>query len=64
MREYIYTTPHGIEVSRAASKVNYAKGLKHLVRELDRRRGIYFSSGYEYPGRYSRWDFGSVCPPL
>ena len=64
MREYIYTTPHGIEVSRAVSKVNYAKGLKHLVRELDRRRGIYFSSGYEYPGRYSRWDFGSVCPPL
>jgi anthranilate synthase len=64
MREYIYTTPHGIEVSRAVSKVNYARGLKHLVRELDRRRGIYFSSGYEYPGRYSRWDFGSVCPPL
>jgi len=64
MREYTYTTPHGIEVSRAVSKVNYAKGLKHLVRELDRRRGIYFSSGYEYPGRYSRWDFGSICPPL
>jgi anthranilate synthase len=64
MREYTYKTPHGIEVSRSVSKVNYAKGLKHLVRELDRRRGIYFSSGYEYPGRYSRWDFGSVCPPL
>src|SRR5271165_3507135 len=64
MREFTYTTPHGIVVSRAVSKVNYARGLKHLVRELDRRRGIYFSSGYEYPGRYSRWDFGSVCPPL
>jgi anthranilate synthase len=64
MREYTYTTPHGIAVRRAASKVNYAKGLKHLVRELDRRRGVYFSSGYEYPGRYSRWDFGSICPPL
>ena len=64
MREYTYTTPHGIVVSRAVTKVNYARGLRHLVRELDRRRGIYFSSGYEYPGRYSRWDFGSVCPPL
>ncbi|HEX3876740.1 MAG TPA: anthranilate synthase component I [Bryobacteraceae bacterium] len=64
MREYSHTTPHGIEVSRTLSKVNYAKGLRHLLRELDRRRGIYFSSGYEYPGRYSRWDFGSICPPL
>jgi anthranilate synthase len=64
MREYSYSTPHGIEVSRTLSKASYAKGLAHLVRELDRRRGVYFSSGYEYPGRYSRWDFGSVCPPL
>src|SRR5205823_1945567 len=26
-------------------------------------RGIYLSSGYEYPGRYSRWDIVSVRPP-
>ena len=26
--------------------------------------GFYLSSGYEYPGRYSRWDFASTCPPL
>ena len=64
MREYRYTTPHGIEVTRTLSKANYRKGLKHILRELDRRRGIYLSSGYEYPGRYSRWDIGSVCPPL
>src|SRR6185503_3657790 len=24
----------------------------------------YLSSGYEYPGRYSRWDFACVAPPL
>jgi anthranilate synthase len=64
MREYRYTTPHGIEVARTLSKANYRRGLKHILRELDRRRGIYLSSGYEYPGRYSRWDIGSVCPPL
>ena len=28
------------------------------------QRGIYLSSGYEYPGRYSRWDIVSVRPPL
>jgi anthranilate synthase len=31
---------------------------------LDRHRGIYLSSGYEYPGRYSRWDIASTRPPL
>jgi anthranilate synthase len=64
MSEYRYTTPHGIEVSRTASKGNYRRGLKHLLRDLDRHRGIYLSSGYEYPGRYSRWDIAATCPPL
>ena len=35
-----------------------------LLRSLDEQRGIYLSSGYEYPGRYSRWDIASTCPPL
>jgi anthranilate synthase len=64
MREYRYQTPHGIEVTRTLSKANFRRGLKHLLRDLDRHRGIYLSSGYEYPGRYSRWDIASTCPPL
>jgi anthranilate synthase len=64
MRELRYTTPHGIAVTRTVSKISYRKGLKHLLRDLDRHRGIYLSSGYEYPGRYSRWDIASTCPPL
>jgi anthranilate synthase len=64
MREYRYTTPHGIQVTRTVSQVVHRRGLTHLARELDRHRGIYLSSGYEYPGRYSRWDIGSACPPL
>ena len=64
MREYRYTTPHGIRVTRTLTRTSYRKGLRHLLRELDRHRGIYLSSGYEYPGRYSRWDIASVCPPL
>jgi len=55
MREYRYTTPHGIEVTRTVSKAGFRRGLTHLLRDLDRHRGIYLSSGYEYPGRYSRW---------
>src|ERR1041384_3124573 len=64
MRDYRYTTPHGIQVTRTLSKANYRKGLQHLLRDLDIHRGIYLSSGYEYPGRYSRWDFASTRPPL
>src|ERR1700724_2394427 len=64
MREYRYTTPHGIQVTRTVSQANFRRGLHHLVRDLDRPRGIYLSSGYEYPGRYSRWDIAATRPPL
>jgi len=64
MRPYRHTTPNGIEVTRTVSKADFRKGLKHILRDLDRHRGIYLSSGYEYPGRYSRWDIASTCPPL
>ncbi|MDP3000290.1 MAG: anthranilate synthase component I [Bryobacterales bacterium] len=64
MRLLQYTTPTGICVTRTASKAPYRKGLKHLLRELDTHRGIYLSSGYEYPERYSRWDVAALRPPL
>src|SRR6476661_8143747 len=64
MREFRYITPHGIAVTRTISKISYRKGLRHLLQELDHHRGIYLSSGYEFPGRYSRWDIASTCPPL
>ena len=34
-------------------------GLPGLLHKLDTQRGIYLSSGYEYPERYSRWDFAA-----
>jgi anthranilate synthase len=64
MRLLQYTTPAGICVSRSASKAPFRKGLRHLLRELDTHRGIYLSSGYEYPERYSRWDVAALRPPL
>ncbi len=64
MRELLYTTPHGIAVTRKLSKAPFRKGLRHLLRELDSHRGVYLSSGYEFPGRYSRWDIAATCPPL
>ncbi len=64
MPKLSYTTSGGITVHRSEFTAPYQKGLKHLLRKLDRYRGIYLSSGYEYPERYSRWDVASICPPL
>ncbi len=64
MRQLRYVTPHGIAITRTLSRAPYRKGLKHLLRELDTSRGFYLSSGYEYPGRYSRWDIASTRPLL
>ena len=64
MRKFRFSTPSGIEVTRSISKVPYKKGLRSMLEQLDQYRGFYLSSGYEYPGRYSRWDIASVCPPL
>src|SRR5271156_1278242 len=64
MPKLSYNTPGGIAVTRSESAIPYHKGLKPLLRKLDRYRGIYLSSGYEYPERYSRWDIASVCPPI
>ncbi|MFN3324061.1 MAG: anthranilate synthase component I [Bryobacteraceae bacterium] len=64
MRQLRYETKSGISVTRSASKLPYKKGLKHLLRDLDLHRGIYLSSGYEYPERYSRWDIAATRPPL
>ena len=64
MPQLRYTTPHGITVTRTLSKVPYARGLEKQRKQLDGKRGIYLSSGYEYPERYSRWDIASVNPPI
>jgi anthranilate synthase len=64
MPQLRYTTPHGITVARTGSKVPFGRGLDALLKQLDTRRGIYLSSGYEYPERYSRWDVASIAPPV
>jgi anthranilate synthase len=64
MKKLSYSTPGGIQVTRLSSAIPFQKGLGHLLHKLDRYRGIYLSSGYEYPERYSRWDVASVCPPI
>ncbi|NBE97675.1 anthranilate synthase component I [Nonomuraea sp. KC401] len=58
-----YTTAGGIVVERETREVDEAL-LEEIVTALGDRRGGAFSSGMDYPGRYSRWAFGYVDPCL
>jgi anthranilate synthase len=64
MAKLSYKTPHGITVTRTDTRISFARGLKNILKQLDTKRGIYLSSGYEYPERYSRWDVASIAPPI
>ena len=59
-----YRTRGGLQVYRHETPLRYKDAVEPLIDALDRRRGVLLSSGFEFPGRYARWDLGFVDPPL
>ena len=59
-----YTTRGGVNVQREVWQGPYEREHDTLARILDSRRGVLFSSSFEFPGRYTRLDMGFVDPPL
>ena len=59
-----FQTRGGIAVTRRIEPVPYQPGGDALARMLDERRGVLFSSSFDFPGRYTRWDMGFADPPL
>mgnify|MGYP001167778874 CR=1 FL=1 len=59
-----YTTVGGVTVTRTEHVYGMEAPLVDLLEQLNQRRGALFASGYEYPGRYSRWDIGFANPPV
>jgi anthranilate synthase len=59
-----YTTRGGVSVQREVWQGPYEREHDTLARILDSRRGVLFSSSFEFPGRYTRLDMGFVDPPL
>src|SRR3954452_1068760 len=59
-----YLTRGGLTVPRHVEGADPVLDVAGLVDALDERRGALYSSSYEYPGRYTRWDIGFVDPPL
>jgi anthranilate synthase len=60
----LFTTPSGIRISRRTRTLDPATALDGFAERLDNTRGALFSSGIDYPGRYSRWEFGFIDPPI
>ena len=59
-----FRTQGGIHVKRTVTPIQMDTALDEALFALDRHKGAVFASGYEYPGRYSRWDLAFVDPPL
>ena len=45
-------------------QLSAADSVEGIVQKLNGTRGMYMSSGVDYPGRYSRWDMGFIDPPI
>jgi len=59
-----FKTASGIGVRRSVVAVDYESASDDIAKALDTQRGVLLASGFEYPGRYTRWDIGFVNPPL
>jgi len=59
-----FQTAGGVRITRTIEELSLDDPLAAVADRIDTRRGAIFASGYEYPGRYSRWDVGFVDPAL
>ncbi len=64
MATQTFETGGGITVFRSTRPADYTAGTSVWIERLDAERGAVFSSSYEYPGRYTRWDMALANPPL
>jgi anthranilate synthase len=64
MEHSSFQTKGGIRIERETWIGPYRRDHDQLSGALDNRRGVLFSSSFEFPGRYTRLDMGFVDPPL
>ena len=64
MQSTEYRTTGGVGIRREILAAPYEGAGEPLIDALDRQRGVLFSSSFDFPGRYTRWDMGFVDPPL
>ncbi len=57
-------TQSKIIINRIEEKIENKESIQFLINHLENNKGMFLSSGTEYPGRYSRWEIGFVAPPV
>jgi len=57
-------THSNINIIRKSTIIDTTLGISFLIAKLDEEKGMFLSSGTEYPGRYSRWETGFSSPPV
>lgn len=53
-----------LKILSVTEELEVSGAMDGVLDEISNQPGAIFASGYEYPGRYSRWDFGFVNPPV
>lgn len=64
MKNMTFVTAGGLTVTRHVTAAEFGTSSEALIDRLDTHLGALFSSNYEYPGRYNRWEFGFAEPPV
>ncbi len=64
MNRVSYVTSGGLKIECLSEESSFEDGIKPILNRIDSRKGAIFSSGFDYPGRHSRWDMGFVDPAL
>jgi len=59
-----FTTAGGIEVAVRSQPLSTDVSLASIYDQIDVSKGAIFSSGFDYPGRHSRWDIGFANPAV
>lgn len=59
-----YRADGNIEISRSVKTMPMQAAMESILSKLDTQVGAMLTSSYEYPGRYKRWAFGFVNPPI
>ncbi|MWC31040.1 anthranilate synthase component I [Paenibacillus sp. MMS18-CY102] len=59
-----YSPSSGNTIKRTITFMQVQEAIPPILEVIDERKGALFTSRFEYPGRYSRWDIGFVNPPL
>lgn len=57
-------TGGNIQVERTIERIEINGATDAILEKINAQKGALFSSSYEFPNRYSRWDMGFINPSL